>query len=136
MSFRIIRETGPTLVAYGCGAIGTVVGAVVAYAVLPLGDVGWQLAGIFCATYIGGAINFAATAEVVGLRSGNLLTAGVAADNLMMMLVFFGAVCPTIDGVAATVVLEPALPPRPESCHRAHECLWEPDPEAPGAPVI
>ena len=86
--FRILRDTGPTLLAYGCGAIGTVVGTVVAYAVLPLGEAGWQLAGIFCATYIGGSINFAATAEMVGLRSGELLTAGIAADNLMMMVYF------------------------------------------------
>ncbi len=85
---KIVRETGPILVAFLLGAIGTIVGTVVAYVLLPLGDEGWQLAAIFCATYIGGSVNFAATAETVGLRSGDLLSAGVAADNLVMTLYF------------------------------------------------
>lgn len=85
---RIVRETGPTLLAFILGAIGTVLGTISAYLVLPLGAGGWQLATVFCATYIGGSVNFAATAEAVGLRSGDLLSAGVAADNLVMMLYF------------------------------------------------
>ncbi len=85
---RIISKTGPTLIAYMIGAVGTILGTVVAYYLLPLGDSGWQLAAIFCATYIGGSVNFAATAETVGLRSGDLLSAGVAADNLLMSLYF------------------------------------------------
>ncbi len=85
---RIVREAGPTLLAFALGALGTVLGTVAAYHAVTLGDEGWKLAGIFCATYIGGSMNFAATAEALGLRSGTLLTAGVAADNLMMTLYF------------------------------------------------
>ena len=85
---RILREAGPTLVAYLLGALGTILGTVVAYYLLPLGKAGWQLAAVFSATYIGGSVNFAATAEAVGLRSGDLLSAGVAADNLVMTLYF------------------------------------------------
>lgn len=85
---RIISKAGPTLVAYIIGAVGTVIGTVIAYYLLPLGEAGWKLAAIFCATYIGGSVNFAATADTVGLRSGDLLSAGVAADNLLMSLYF------------------------------------------------
>lgn len=85
---RILREAGPTLLGYGVGAIGTILGTVIAYLTLPLGTAGWQLAAVFCATYIGGSVNFAGTAEAVGLRSGDLLSAGVAADNLVMTLYF------------------------------------------------
>lgn len=81
---RIVREAGPTLVAFGIGAVGTIVGTIVAYQLIPLGPEGWKLASIFCATYVGGSMNYAAAAEAVGLRSGDLLTAGVAADNLVM----------------------------------------------------
>ena len=85
---RIFREAGPTLVAFVLGGIGTVVGTVVAFHVVPLGEHDWQLASIFSATYIGGSMNYAAAAEAVGLQSGSLTTAGVAADNLVMALYF------------------------------------------------
>ncbi len=90
---RIIRESGPTLGAFSLGVVGTVIGTIVAYHVIPFdGDTAkeaWKLAGIFSATYIGGTINYYATAEAMQLRSGDLLSAGVAADNLMMVLYFF-----------------------------------------------
>jgi uncharacterized membrane protein len=85
---RILREAGPTLGAYAVGAAGTVAGTVIAFHAVPLGEEGWKLAAVFSATYIGGSMNYAAAAEAVGLRSGDLLTAGVAADNLVMALYF------------------------------------------------
>jgi uncharacterized membrane protein len=85
---RILREAGPTLVAFAAGAVGTVIGVRVMAPLLPLGQEGWKLAGIFCATYVGGSLNYMATAEALQLRSGDLLAAGVAADNLAMTLYF------------------------------------------------
>lgn len=85
---RIVREAGPTLVAFGLGALGTVLGTWIAFQAVPLGPHGWQLGAIFCATYVGGSMNYAAAAEAVQLDSGDLLAAGVAADNLIMTLYF------------------------------------------------
>jgi uncharacterized membrane protein len=85
---RILREAGPTLLAFAAGAVGTVLGTWLAFQVVPLGDEGWKLAGIFCATYVGGSLNYMATAEALELRSGDVLAAGVAADNLAMALYF------------------------------------------------
>jgi uncharacterized membrane protein len=85
---RILREAGTTLIAFVLGAVGTVLGTIVAYHVVPLGPEGWQLAAVFCATYIGGSMNYVAVSEIVGLRSGDLLSAGVAADNLVMAFYF------------------------------------------------
>ncbi len=85
---RILREAGPTLLAFTIGGIGTIIGTIIAFNVVPLGEEGWKLASIFSATYIGGSMNYAAAAEAVGLRSGDLLSAGVAADNLVMALYF------------------------------------------------
>jgi uncharacterized membrane protein len=85
---RILREAGPTLFAFAIGVAGTVLGTIVAFNLVPLGPQGWQLAAVFCATYIGGSMNYAAVSEIVGLRSGYLLSAGVAADNLVMALYF------------------------------------------------
>ncbi len=85
---RILREAGPTLLAFFIGGVGTVIGTIVAFNVVPLGAEGWKLAAIFSATYIGGSMNYAAAAEAVNLPPGDLLTAGVAADNLVMALYF------------------------------------------------
>lgn len=85
---RIINEAGPTLIAFAFGAIGTVIGTIVSFNIISLGEEGWKLAGIFCSTYIGGSMNYVAAAEALQLHSGNLLTAGVAADNLVMTLYF------------------------------------------------
>jgi len=85
---KILREAGPTLIAFGIGAVGTVLGTVIAFNLVPLGPEGFKLAGIFCATYIGGSINYVAASEAMNLRSGDLLTAGIAADNLVMTVYF------------------------------------------------
>ena len=85
---RIIREAGPVLIAFATGAVGTVLGTLFAFQLVPLGPEGWKLAGIFCATYVGGSLNYMASAEALGLRSGDVLAAGVAADNLAMTLYF------------------------------------------------
>ncbi len=86
--FRIIREAGHTLVAFAFGTIGTVVGVLIAFHLIPTGEEDWKLAAIFSATYIGGSVNYMSTAEAVGMRSGDLLAAGAAADNLTMTVYF------------------------------------------------
>jgi uncharacterized membrane protein len=85
---RILREAGPTLLAFVVGAVGTVIGTIVAYNVIPLGEEGWKLAGVFSATYIGGSMNLAGAAASLGLQSGDLLSAATAADNLVMAVYF------------------------------------------------
>jgi uncharacterized membrane protein len=80
---RVVRESGPTLIAFVVGAVGTVLGTVIAFFTVSLGPEGWMMAASFCATYIGGSMNYVATAKVTGLDSSDLLTAGVAADNLL-----------------------------------------------------
>jgi len=85
---RIIKEAGPTLIAFGIGSVGTIIGTYIAFKTIPLGEEGWKLAGIFCSTYIGGSMNYVATSEALHLHSSDLLTAGVAADNLVMTIYF------------------------------------------------
>jgi|TARA_B110000240_G_scaffold198341_1_gene258488 uncharacterized membrane protein len=80
---RIIPETGPMLGAYFLGVTGTVIGAVLGFLILPIGDEGADLAGILSASYIGGSMNFAAVAEALEFDDGTLLTAALAADNVV-----------------------------------------------------
>ncbi|MEJ2509191.1 MAG: DUF819 family protein [Gammaproteobacteria bacterium] len=89
---RVVRESGPTVAAFGIGAVGTVVGTLVAFYFVPMGEHAWQVAAVFSATYVGGAANTALTADAVGLVPGTLRSAIGAADQLMVaayLLVLF-----------------------------------------------
>jgi len=85
---KIFKEAGPTLLAFMFGGIGTGLGTIIAFWLIPLGENGWKLAAIFSSTYIGGSMNYVASAEAVQLKSGDLLAAGIAADNLVMAAYF------------------------------------------------
>ena len=91
---RILGESGPMVGAFALGAVGTVLGVLLIYWLLPLpfGEDNWKLGGVFTATYVGGSMNFAATADALDLRAGAILSGAVAADNLVMtvfLLVLF-----------------------------------------------
>ncbi len=85
---RILRESGPTLIAFVIGGAAVVGGTVLGLAVLNLGPAEPELGGVFSATYIGGSLNFAAVAEATGFRDSSLLAAAVAADNVATNLHF------------------------------------------------
>lgn len=80
---RIVRESGPTLMAFCIGGLAVVIGALAGVAALDLGESEAEFAGIFTGTYIGGGLNFAAVAAATGMQEGSLLSAAVAADNVL-----------------------------------------------------
>ncbi len=98
------------------GAIGTVIGTIISFNIIPLGEEGWKLAGIFCSTYIGGSMNFFGTAEAVQLKSGDLLTASVAADNLMMSIYFI-----ILFALPSIKLIQRLFPTRDELLQSTHE---------------
>ncbi|CAI5957161.1 unnamed protein product [Closterium sp. NIES-64] len=84
-------QSGPGLLAFLLGAAGTIAGTLVGFSLAgpSLGVEGWKVAACFCATYIGGSVNYAATAKALGMditagaaaasTGASLLTAGMAA---------------------------------------------------------
>ncbi|CAI7842769.1 unnamed protein product [Closterium sp. NIES-53] len=58
-------QSGPGLLAFMLGAAGTIAGTLVGFSLAgpSLGVEGWKVAACFCATYIGGSVNYAATAK-------------------------------------------------------------------------
>lgn len=84
---KIFRQTGPTLIAFVLGAVGTSLGAIVAAKIVDIGPETWKMAGVFASTYIGGTMNYVAVSKALGV-SGDILSAGVAADNLNMTIYF------------------------------------------------
>ncbi len=90
---RIVRESGPTLIAFMIGSATVVAGVTIGVFLFDLGPREAELAGIFTGTYIGGGLNFAAVAEATGMQDDSMLTAAIAADqvitNLHFLLIIF-----------------------------------------------
>jgi uncharacterized membrane protein len=85
---RIVRESGPTLIAFIIGSAAVVAGTVTGALLLNLGPNEAEMAGIFTGTYIGGSLNFAAVAEATNMQNSSMLAAAIAADNVVTNLHF------------------------------------------------
>jgi len=86
---KIGKESGRILIIFLIGSVGTTCGALIGYAALHnvIPELS-GLAGAFTGTYIGGSANFAALSAAFDV-SGEMMSAAVVADNLLMVLYFF-----------------------------------------------
>lgn len=86
---KIGKESGRLLIIYLLSSIGTLIGAFTGFFLLVkfVPDLP-KVATMFAGTYVGGSVNFAAMADSFG-ASGELTSAAVVADNLLMALYFF-----------------------------------------------
>ncbi|KAJ8773196.1 hypothetical protein K2173_028373 [Erythroxylum novogranatense] len=87
---RVIRSTGTLLLAFVLGSVATTVGTVVAFLLVPmrsLGNDSWKIAAALMGRHIGGAVNYVAISDALGV-SPSVLTAGLAADNVICAVYF------------------------------------------------
>jgi len=76
----IFAESGPMLIAFLLAAAATVAGALVGVWLIDLGPLEPQVAGTITSSYIGGSLNFVATAEALGIRDSSIYVASLSAD--------------------------------------------------------
>lgn len=87
---RVIKSTGTLLLAFLVGSVATTVGTVVAYFIVPMRSLGqdsWKIASALMGRHIGGAVNYVAISEALGV-SPSVLAAGLAADNVICAVYF------------------------------------------------
>ena len=88
---RVLACTGRVLWCFLLGCLGTCLGSVVAFAVAPMASIGaenaWKMGAALLARHIGGAVNYVAVAGALKIP-GDLVAAGLAADNLMNAVYF------------------------------------------------
>ncbi|MDU4860813.1 MAG: DUF819 family protein [Terrisporobacter othiniensis] len=86
---KIWKESGKILVLFLISSIGTMLGSILGFLLLNkhIPELG-QLAGMMTGSYIGGGANFAAMASAFDIP-GDLVSAAVVSDNLLMALYFF-----------------------------------------------
>ena len=76
----IFAESGPMLIAFLVATGATVVGAFVGVWLIDLGPLEAEIAGTITSSYIGGSLNFVATAEAVGIKDSSIYVASLSAD--------------------------------------------------------
>ncbi|KAG0494039.1 hypothetical protein HPP92_005033 [Vanilla planifolia] len=87
---RIMKSTGTLLLAFLIGSVATTIGTLVAFLIVPMRSLGqdsWKIAAALMSRHIGGAINYVAVSEALGV-SPSVLTAGLAADNVVCAIYF------------------------------------------------
>ena len=78
------------LQAFFVGAVSTVVATVLSFKFIPmteLGQDGWRVAAALASRHIGGAVNFVAVANTLGVKASTVSSA-IAADNVVVALYF------------------------------------------------
>ncbi|WP_188692017.1 DUF819 family protein [Bowmanella pacifica] len=106
---EIFQETGRTIIAFTIGAFTTVIGIVICVSFLDLGPLESDLAGLFAAGYIGGALNFASASEAIQFPDPTLLSAGIAADGLAgFIYIMVLAVLPSVQFLTKVFGQEPS----------------------------
>ncbi|CAN6202845.1 unnamed protein product [Urochloa humidicola] len=114
---RVVRTTGDLLKAFLVGSVATVIGTTVAYLLVPMRSLGqdsWKIAAALMGSYIGGAVNFVAVSEALGVTP-SVLAAGVAADNIVSALYFM-----------ALFTLASKIPPEPKTAQDSRTAGGEP----------
>jgi uncharacterized membrane protein len=76
----IFSESGPMFITFLVATGATVIGAFAGVLLIDMGPLEAQIAGTVTASYIGGSLNYVATAEAVGLRESSIYVAGISAD--------------------------------------------------------
>lgn len=115
----IIRQTGRMLVAFGVAVVGTVVGVVAAFLLVPVAEPA-MLIGLLSASYIGGGINFAAVSVSLDVSDTGFLATVAAADNIVgAMYIALLAALPSFMLVRRFTPLEAQLDQSGESAARS-----------------
>ncbi|KAF8113515.1 hypothetical protein N665_0049s0031 [Sinapis alba] len=86
----VVQSTGKLLVAFLIGSVATTVGTALAYYLVPmraLGPDSWKIAAALMGRHIGGAVNYVAKDNVLGVLS-SVLAAGLGGDNVICAVYF------------------------------------------------
>ncbi|GAB2221988.1 hypothetical protein Drorol1_Dr00013185 [Drosera rotundifolia] len=87
---HVIQSTGTLLLAFLIGSVATTIGTLVAFFLVPMRSLGqdsWKIAAALMGRHIGGAVNYVAIADALGVSS-SVLAAGLAADNVICAVYF------------------------------------------------
>jgi len=97
---KIFRESGGVMISFCIAAAATVVGVLVGFFLLDLGDIGPKVAGVYTGGWIGGAVNFLAVSQAVEMTPGEFSVAISASSVVSMTALLLLIVIPSISFIA------------------------------------
>lgn len=83
---RMLRECGRLLGAFLLAGASVILGVVLSAFFLDLGAIEPETGGLFVATWIGGFVNFVATAEILGVTGRPVFLSAIATDGILNTL--------------------------------------------------
>jgi uncharacterized membrane protein len=93
---KIIRESGKVIVTFLVASAATVIGAVIGFYLLNLGEAGAKVAGTYTAGYVGGAMNFLAVSQVVQMSKTEFASALSASSFVSIIALLMLITLPSI----------------------------------------
>ena len=93
---KIFRESGGVMISFCIAAAATVIGVLVGFFMLDLGDIGPKVAGVYTGGWIGGAVNFLAVSQAVEMTPGEFSVAISASSVVSMTALLLLIVIPSI----------------------------------------
>lgn len=82
---KIFRESGKVIITFAIASVATVIGAVLGFFLLDLGEIGPKVAGVYTGGWIGGAVNFLAVSQVVEMSESEF-TSAISASSVVSIL--------------------------------------------------
>ena len=82
---KIFRESGKVIITFIIAGAATVIGALVGFLLIDLGEVGPKVAGVYAGSWIGGAVNFLAVSQVVEMTETEF-TLAISASSVVSIL--------------------------------------------------
>jgi uncharacterized membrane protein len=93
---KIIRESGKVIITFMVASAATVIGAVLGFYLMNLGEVGAKVAGTYTAGYVGGAMNFLAVSQVVEMTKTEFASALSASSFVSILALLMLITLPSI----------------------------------------
>ena len=100
---RIFRESGKVIITFAIAAFATVVGAVLGFYLLDLGEIGPKVAGVYTGGWVGGAVNFLAVSQVVEMTETEFSSAISASSVVSIVALMTLIALPSIQWVARVI---------------------------------
>ncbi|MCP4299761.1 MAG: DUF819 family protein [Gammaproteobacteria bacterium] len=82
---KIFRESGKVIITFAIASAATVIGAVMGFYLMDLGEIGPKVAGVYAGGWIGGAVNFLAISQVVEMTETEF-TSSISASSVVSIL--------------------------------------------------
>ncbi len=82
---KIFRESGKVIITFAIASAATVIGAVMGFYLMDLGEIGPKVAGVYAGGWIGGAVNFLAVSQVVEMTESDF-TSSISASSVVSIL--------------------------------------------------